>query len=58
MVEEAEKFAEQDKAAKAKIVSRNQLETFVNNIKSTVEDKAKDKLAEVGEQRGHHSYHQ
>jgi hypothetical protein len=44
MVKEAEEFADQDKAVKAKIDARNQLETFLYNAKSTVEDKAKDKV--------------
>lgn len=46
MVKEAEEFAEQDKAVKAKIDSRNQLETYCYNMKSTVEDKAKDKISD------------
>ena len=46
MVKEAEEFAEQDKAVKSKIDARNQLETFLYNAKSTVEDKAKDKLSD------------
>jgi heat shock protein 5 len=45
MVKEAEEFAEQDKAVKSKIDARNQLETFLYNAKSTVEDKAKDKIS-------------
>jgi hypothetical protein len=44
MVKEAEEFADQDKALKSKIDARNQLETFLYNAKSTVEDKAKDKV--------------
>jgi len=44
MVKEAEEFADQDKAVKSKIDARNQLETFLYNAKSTVEDKAKDKV--------------
>ncbi|EFJ49128.1 luminal binding protein Bip1 [Volvox carteri f. nagariensis] len=46
MVREAEEFAEQDKAVKAKIDARNQLETYCYNMKSTVEDKLKDKIDE------------
>lgn len=46
MVKEAEEFAEQDKKVKAKIDARNQLETYVYNMKSTVEDKLKDKISE------------
>eukprot|EP00879_Flechtneria_rotunda_P000830 GHRR01000954.1.p1 GENE.GHRR01000954.1~~GHRR01000954.1.p1 ORF type:complete len:505 (+),score=222.98 GHRR01000954.1:3-1517(+) len=45
MVQEAEEFAEQDKAVKAKIDARNQLETYCYNMKNTVEDKAKDKVS-------------
>jgi molecular chaperone DnaK (HSP70) len=43
-LQEAEEFAEQDKAVKARIDAKNQLETYAYNIKSTVEDKAKDKV--------------
>lgn len=46
MVKEAEEFAEQDKAVKGKIDARNQLETYCYNMKSTVEDKLKDKIDE------------
>ncbi|KAF6264590.1 heat shock protein 70 family [Scenedesmus sp. NREL 46B-D3] len=46
MVQEAEEFAEQDKAVKAKIDAKNQLETYIYSIKSTVEDKAKDKVSD------------
>ena len=42
--QEAEEFAEQDKAVKARVDAKNQLETYAYNIKSTVEDKAKDKV--------------
>lgn len=45
MVQEAEEFAEQDKAVKAKVDARNQLETYCYSMKSTVEDKAKDKVS-------------
>lgn len=45
MVQEAEEFAEQDKAVKARVDAKNQLETYAYNIKSTVEDKAKDKVS-------------
>lgn len=38
---QAEEFAEQDKKVKAKIDARNQLETYIYNMKSTVEDKMK-----------------
>lgn len=45
--QEAEEFAEQDKAVKARIDAKNQLETYAYNLKSTVEDKAKDKVGVV-----------
>lgn len=44
MVAEAEEFAEQDKAVKAKIDARNKLETYCYNMKSTLSDKLGDKL--------------
>jgi heat shock protein 5 len=46
MVLEAEEFAEQDKKVKGRIDARNQLETYLYNMKSTVEDKMKDKMEE------------
>lgn len=44
MVREAEEFADEDKKVKDKIDSRNALETYVYNMKNTINDK--DKLAE------------
>ena len=44
MVKEAQKFSEEDKRLKEKIDSRNNLEVFLYNIKSTIKDK--DKLAD------------
>ncbi|XP_010475731.1 PREDICTED: probable mediator of RNA polymerase II transcription subunit 37b isoform X1 [Camelina sativa] len=44
MVREAEEFAEEDRIVREKIDARNKLETYVYNMKSTVEDK--EKLAE------------
>ncbi|MQL84181.1 hypothetical protein Taro_016667 [Colocasia esculenta] len=44
MVREAEEFAEEDKKVKEKIDARNSLETYVYNMKNTINDK--DKLAE------------
>ncbi|KAJ4956460.1 hypothetical protein NE237_013243 [Protea cynaroides] len=44
MVKEAEEFAEEDKKVKEKIDARNKLETYVYNMKSTINDK--DKLAD------------
>ena len=46
MVAEAEEYAEQDKAIKAKIDARNKLETYCYNMKSTLSDKLGDKLDE------------
>ena len=46
MVAEAEEFAEQDKAVKAKVDARNKLETYCYNMKSTLGDKLGDKLDE------------
>ncbi len=46
MVQEAEEFAEQDKAVKAKVDARNALETYCYNMKQTIEDKLGDKLEE------------
>jgi molecular chaperone DnaK (HSP70) len=36
----------QDKKVKAKVDARNKLETYVYNMKSTIEDKMKDKIDE------------
>lgn len=44
MVQEAEEFADEDKKVKEKVGARNSLETYVYNMKNTVEDK--DKLAD------------
>jgi heat shock protein 5 len=44
MVREAEEFAEEDKKVKGRIDARNQLETYVYNMKSTIEDKMADKI--------------
>ncbi|KAF4348966.1 hypothetical protein F8388_010010 [Cannabis sativa] len=41
MVKEAEEFAEEDKMMKEKIDSRNKLETYVYNMKNTVNDNDK-----------------
>jgi molecular chaperone DnaK (HSP70) len=37
----------QDKAVKAKIDAKNQLETYIYSVKSTVEDKAKVRRAAI-----------
>lgn len=44
MVKEAEEFAEEDKKVKERIDARNNLETYVYNMKSTINEK--DKLAD------------
>merc|ERR1739838_1261712 len=44
MIQDSEKFAEEDKAIKEKIDSRNQFENYIYQMKNSVEDK--DKLAE------------
>merc|ERR1712167_251147 len=44
MIKDSEKYAEEDKAIKAKIDSKNQFENYVYQMKNSIEDK--DKLAE------------
>ncbi|XP_027107733.2 luminal-binding protein 5 [Coffea arabica] len=44
MVKEAEEFAEEDKKVSERIDARNKLETYIYNMKSTINDK--DKLAD------------
>merc|ERR1711908_23448 len=44
MIKDSEKFAEEDKAIKEKIDSRNQFENYIYQMKNSVDDK--DKLAE------------
>ena len=44
MVLEAEEFADADKKVKGKVDARNKLETYVYQIKSSVEDKLKGKV--------------
>ncbi|CAN0487717.1 unnamed protein product [Ectocarpus sp. 8 AP-2014] len=46
MVKEAEDFAEQDRRDRAKVESRNNLETYLYNLKASYEDTLKDKMAE------------
>lgn len=49
MVKEAEEFAEEDKKVKERVDARNSLETYVYNMKNTINDK--DKLGEkIGEE--------
>merc|ERR1712167_76622 len=44
MIKDSEKYAEEDKAIKAKIDARNQFENYIYQMKNSIEDK--DKLAE------------
>ena len=44
--QEAEEFAEQDKAVKAKVDARNALETYCYTMKQSKDEKLKDKLDE------------
>lgn len=44
MVKEAEEFAEEDKKVRERIDSRNKLETYIYNMRSTINEK--DKLAD------------
>ena len=44
MVREAEEFAEEDKKVREKVDARNKLETYIYNMRSTIDDK--DKLAD------------
>jgi chaperone protein DnaK len=44
MVEEAEEFAEQDNAEKAKVEARNQLEAYLYNLKNSISDQLEGKL--------------
>merc|ERR1711896_51229 len=44
MIKDSEKYAEEDKAIKAKIDARNQFENYIYQMKNSIEDK--DKLAD------------
>jgi heat shock protein 5 len=44
MVREAEEFAEEDKKVKERIDARNQLETYIYNMRSSITDKLADKI--------------
>merc|ERR1712147_283696 len=44
MIKDSEKYADEDKAIKAKIDARNQFENYIYQMKNSVEDK--DKLAD------------
>lgn len=41
MVREAEEFAEEDKKVREKVDARNKLETYIYNMRSTIDDKDK-----------------
>ena len=45
MVLEAEEFAEQDKKVKGRVDAKNALETYVYNLRSSVDDKLGEKLS-------------
>lgn len=45
MVQEAEEFADADKKVKGRVDARNALETYVYNLRSTMDDKLGDKLS-------------
>ena len=45
MVQEGEEFAEADKKVKGRVDARNALETYVFNMRSTMDDKLGDKLS-------------
>lgn len=44
MVREAEEFAEEDRKVKERIDARNQLETYIYNMRSSITDKFADKI--------------
>jgi molecular chaperone DnaK (HSP70) len=46
MVQEAEEFAEQDAAEKAKVQARNELEAYLYNLKHSITDTLADKIAD------------
>lgn len=46
MVQEAEEFAEQDAAEKAKVQARNELEAYLYNLKNSVNDSLQGKLSD------------
>ena len=46
MVKEAEEYAEEDKNARERIDSRNKLESYIYNMRSTINDKDNNKLAD------------
>jgi endoplasmic reticulum chaperone BiP len=46
MVQEAEEFADQDAAEKAKVQARNELEAYLYNLKNSINDALQEKLSE------------
>lgn len=46
MVKEAEEYAEKDKNARERIDSRNKLESYIYNMRSTINDNDNNKLAD------------
>ncbi len=46
MIKEAEENAESDRIAKEKVEARNQLESYLYGLRSTVEDTLKDKISD------------
>lgn len=46
MVQEAEEFADEDAAEKAKVQARNELEAYLYNLKNTINDTLESKLSE------------
>ena len=46
MVQEAEDFADQDEAEKAKVQARNELEAYLYNLKNSMNDSLEGKLAD------------
>lgn len=51
MVKEAEEFAEQDAAEKAKIQAKNELEAYLYNLKNSITDTLKEKIPEADQTR-------
>lgn len=46
MVKEAEEYAEQDAAERAKVQAKNELEAYLYNLKNSINDSLRDKLSE------------
>ena len=52
MIKDSEKYADEDKAIKAKIDARNQFENYIYQMKNSIDDK--DKLADKLEEEDKH----